>query len=449
MENKIITIKSLCEFIWKVEDKYNLLEHEVDGVKVWQYLRMEIYYLIAKELGILEDRKESQQSTSVLFRNSLGLLRNIFFSNPFLGLKKQRDVIVFTHNRSKKIEDKFEDIYTFSLIKELQSKGDSYLCLEKPFQGKHIRKKKSNTKYLDFILSASILYGRFYRIKEKDSLAVIKDVQKELKIATDKSIDLVSLFQNNIGRYKLAHKLYLGLFKKLKPKVIYSVASYSYLGDMIAAAKDLGIKTVELQHGVVSKYHMGYSFTKKQSLAYYSDVFYSWGDFWIKSVENPFNEVRNNGFQYFKNMSNLYQNIFKENQILILSQAALGSKIMSETLRLIDKFSEFQIFYKLHPEEYSMYKIYPAFAKLDSYRNVRFLEECNLYEIMAKSKIQIGVFSTALYEGLGFSCNTFLYNLNGVEYMQDLIDLDYAKILSVDTNLSLEESNKDSSNNFF
>ena len=122
---------------------------------------------------------------------------------------------------------------------------------------------------------------------------------------------------------------------------------------------------------------------------------------------------------------------------------------MNETLKLINKFSEFQILYKLHPEEYDMYKKYPSYSKLASYKNLIFLEECNLYEIMSKSKIQIGVFSTALYEGLGLSCNTFLYNLNGVEYMQDVIDSEYAKVLSVDVDISLKEFKKNSVNNFF
>ena len=63
----IKTIKDLCEFIWYLEDKYDLLDVEIDGVKIWQYLRIEIYYLMAKELGVLEQRNISQQSFWVIF----------------------------------------------------------------------------------------------------------------------------------------------------------------------------------------------------------------------------------------------------------------------------------------------------------------------------------------------------------------------------------------------
>ena len=445
----IKTIKDLCEFIWYLEDKYVLLDFEIDNVKVWQYLRMEIYYLMAEELGILEQRNKSQQSISVLIKNSFSLFKNIFIANPFLTLNKHKDVVVFTHNRSKKIEDKFEDIYTQSLVTDLRKSNKSFLCFEKPFQGKHVREKDPNVKYQDFILLASILYGKLYRIKDKDSLGLIRQVEKEIENATNNSIDLISLIKRNVGRYKLGNKLYLSLFNKIQPKVIYSVASYSYLGDMICAAKTLGIKTIELQHGVISKYHMGYSFEKKQELLYYSDVFYSWGNFWNKSVSNTFNEVKSFGFQYFRDRIKRYNNKVKENKILILSQTALGEKIMNETLKLVNELSGFQILYKLHPEEYKMYKKYPSYSKLASNKNLKFVEECNLYQIMSESKIQIGVFSTALYEGVGLCCNTFLYNLNGLEYMKDLIDSGYAKVLSSDTDVSSIFFGKRFENNFF
>ena len=135
--------------------------------------------------------------------------------------------------------------------------------------------------------------------------------------------------------------------------------------------------------------------------------------------------------------------------MLILSQAALGQKIMQETLKYMDSFSGYQILYKLHPEEYQMYKSYSDYKTLSLHKNIQFIEECNLYEMMAKSEVQIGVFSTALYEGLGLSCNTFLYNLNGMEYMQDLIDSEYATVLSEGIDISLKEFKNNSVNNFF
>ena len=55
MHSKPTTIKELCKFIWYLEKKYNLLDFEVDGVKVWQFMRMNIYYDLAKKLKILDE----------------------------------------------------------------------------------------------------------------------------------------------------------------------------------------------------------------------------------------------------------------------------------------------------------------------------------------------------------------------------------------------------------
>ena len=59
--------------------------------------------------------------------------------------------------------------------------------------------------------------------------------------------------------------------------------------------------------------------------------------------------------------------------------------------------------------------------------------EIPLYELMAKSNYQIGAFSTAIYEGLMFNCKTFIVDVPGTEYLNDLIEKGYVfKISDVD-----------------
>ena len=59
--------------------------------------------------------------------------------------------------------------------------------------------------------------------------------------------------------------------------------------------------------------------------------------------------------------------------------------------------------------------------------------EIPLYELMAKSSHQIGAFSTAIYEGLMFNCKTFIVDVPGTEYLDDLIEKGFVfKIKDVD-----------------
>ena len=46
---------------------------------------------------------------------------------------------------------------------------------------------------------------------------------------------------------------------------------------------------------------------------------------------------------------------------------------------------------------------------------------------MLKATAQIGAFSTAIYEGLAFNCKTFIIDVPGVEYLDDLIDKNIVK----------------------
>jgi hypothetical protein len=91
-----------------------------------------------------------------------------------------------------------------------------------------------------------------------------------------------------------------------------------------------------------------------------------------------------------------------------------------------------KIVYKLHPGEYARWKKeYPWLVDAD----IKVIEDdsVSLYQLFAESKIQIGVNSTAIYEGLSFGLRTFVLNLPGVEYMEDLAKEHYVTIIrSVD-----------------
>ena len=56
-----------------------------------------------------------------------------------------------------------------------------------------------------------------------------------------------------------------------------------------------------------------------------------------------------------------------------------------------------------------------------------------LYKLFAQSKYQVGAFSTAIYEGLMFNCKTFIVDVPGVEYLDDLVEKNYVfKISDID-----------------
>ena len=262
------------------------------------------------------------------------------------------------------------------------------------------------------------------KITDKDKL-LISNLNKDIKEYFNIDFDIEIFFIEAIQRYKIYYYLYTKLFQKLSPKELYVVISYAH-GDLIKAAKDLNIITKEIQHGTFSQYHLGYSFPEQKiELDYFPDQLLVWNEYWKDMIKLPISNKNTlvYPFQYLESQKNNYQKYKRnDNQMVVLSQGAIGEKMANVILENITLFKNYQIKYKLHPGEYDRWKSYPSLVKLSNLENVEIIKDINLYELFSKSSIQIGVFSTAIYEGVEFGCKTILIDLPGIEYMDKFIE---------------------------
>ena len=152
------------------------------------------------------------------------------------------------------------------------------------------------------------------------------------------------------------------------------------------------------------------------------------------------------GFPYFEENSETYMGMMEEElnqgtddkQILFISQGVIGkylSKLAYETAENINDENNhtqnYQFIYKLHPGEYGTWQENYDFLNkaVNEFGNFIVIDESQppLYELFAKSNYQVGAFSTAIYEGLAFNCKTFIIDVPGVEYLDDLIEKDIVK----------------------
>jgi len=422
--NKPTTIKELCKFIWYLEDKYDLLDFEINGVKVWQYTRMQFYYKLAEASGVLS-QPHSRLSKIDKIKHVLVYVKNSLNDNYFT--LKQKDAVVFSHARIVNVEGKPIDIYTKYFIDELLASGKDIVEFESAHLGVHKKQKQNFAHYTDWIALAQRVYKIFIKVNiPSDKLEVLKKLEDDINTTCESNIDLVVFAIKNIKTYKAYYKIYNKIFLKVKPKVYYTVVSY-WQAAIIKAAKDNGIEVVELQHGTFSKYHLGYSFPdRKEPLEYFPDKLYVWSEFWKKIIKLPINEecVVVNAFRYLDKQKSKFDYIKKKkNQLVVLSQGAIGNAIAQKFLKHYDRFKEYHIKYKLHPGEFDRWENYSALKKLSELDNVEIMKnEIPLYELFAVSSLQVGVFSTALYEGVEFVSDTVLLDVNGIEYMDKFIE---------------------------
>lgn len=434
MSGSVGSVDDLCRVIWSIEREFGLLDLEIDGVKVWQYLRMPIYYHVAERAGVFLAPHVPKSSRFSKVTKVFNYLAGAIFHNPFFGKRSCVDQVVIEHPRSVNFAGQEVDIYSHFYIQSLQASGVSYLRLDRADLGsQHSKLYDPARKYIDIFPILVKLRGLLGKPRlSAQQQALIRSVSERLSAEIGAVVDLEPLLAPAVLKFQVNYRLYKTLFQRLHPKRLVVVVGYAY-GDAIRAAKDLGIETVEIQHGTFSRYHLGYSYPGvEQALDYFPDTFMAWGAFWrdMRVLPLAAERIQLAGFPYFHHLKHQQAQVQKQpNKIVVLSQGALGARIAERVYTLREALKDHQIVYKLHPGEFTRWQEYEHLVRLAEMPNVQIVKQANLYELFASASYQVGVFSTAVYEGIGFGCTTLLLDLPGVEYMADLFDDGLAQLI--------------------
>ena len=461
------TVKEICQNIWNLEEKYGLNHKEIQDCYPWQLIRMYLYYEITRKTKVFESAQQSSLSLFDKVESFLPFAKNSVLSNPLSG-NKTVDVLIFDHPRKVIFNDEYQDIYSYFLKDTLIENGKSFETIESPYLNKHFRNKENinenHVKFNDRILLGSFIHKTRNRGKvpfTEEEKQFIETVKNEIESIFNIKIDLFRIIEDHILNFQYDYKKYIELLQKRKPKQVFLVVAYENKA-LVAACKKMGIEIIELQHGTISPYHLGYSYPENtmkindaiKEIEYFPDKILSFGDYWANSSHFPIDKenIISMGFPYFEENSKTYMKMaenknekdeYKERdrnnkkQILFISQGVIGkylSKMAYETAKNINnenKDKNYNFIYKLHPGEYGTWKEnYDYLTKaVNEFDNFNVIDESEppLYELFAKSNYQVGAFSTAIYEGLAFNCKTFIIDVPGVEYLDDLIEKDIVK----------------------
>lgn len=449
------TVKEICQNIWNLEEKYELNHQMIQDCYPWQLIRMYLYYEITRKTNVFESAQQSSLSLFDKINSFLPFLKNSVLSNPLSG-NENVDVLIFDHPRKVIFEDEYQDIYSYFLKDTLNEMGKSFETIESPYLNNHFRNNKNirenHVKFNDRILLGSFIHKTRNRGKvpfTKEEKQLINAVKEELESTFKIEIDLFRIIEDHILNFQYDYKKYIELLEKRKPKIVFLVVAYENKA-LIAACKKMNIEIIELQHGTISPYHLGYSYPERsmklnneiREIEYFPDKILSFGDYWKNASYYPIDSdnIISMGFPYFEENSRTYMKMAEEKlnqesenkQILFISQGVIGKYLSKLAYEIAENGNEdYQIIYKLHPGEYGTWREnYEYLNKaIDEFENFKVIDESQppLYELFAKSHYQVGAFSTAIYEGLAFNCKTFIIDVPGVEYLDDLIEKDIVK----------------------
>ena len=387
-------------------DKFNSLVKSIDISKI-KYKDENIWSIFRNRIGwnMVMEEYPSGVFTNSKKEHKLAVVKTFFmdiFKLPFY--LRRYDYIYFTSFDDYRVVDGKNVnrlIHEFSLnikdakILEIQST----LSLNKDSE-------LSNINYISntFIIIFRLILSRFITIEPIDSIA--------------KEFDKNGVYLNVNGTVKeyIAYKvLYKLLFKIIKPKMVVTTC-YSH---MLAtkSANDLGIDTLEFQHGKISE-HYAYTIKERIDSSFYPKYIALFGEEdrtylnsskYIKDKENIF-LVGSMLVSYYSNKTN--------NKILSLREQY--SKIIAITLQwtVLDEVIEYIKRESKLNKEYCFILIPRKKEELNSYtfdtNNIKIFLDLTCYEIVANSDYHLTVSSTCAHEAPSLGIKNIFYNIRNL-----------------------------------
>lgn len=411
---------------------YNL---EVENRNVWDLCRLKVYRELCRKLDLMgQSHTQSPSSKSVFFRYKntfTSALKSAGSRNPYLA--NHHDILVYGHSRRKRLDDGYWwDLYFDPLYENSEL---DYLHLEKQYLDSHLTPARTdNLRYMDFIKSLGLIWkktGLGLSGLSQQERTTIEKIEHEVERAFDVELDIVDGIQHRIRLHEALFRLYRKMLARIDPKIAVLVVSYGREA-FIDACKELDIPVIELQHGVIHERHLGYHYPAERTKTLFPDYLLTWGEFWSDSADIPISDecVNSVGYPYLEQQCTEYADVDQKNQILFISQGTIGTELSKLAVEINQHPTiDHDVVYKLHPGEYDRWQDeYPWLVDVDL--DVIDGSEPPLYKLFAESSTQIGVGSTAVYEGLCFDLETYVYDLPGASVLEPLVDDGVAELIS-------------------
>jgi hypothetical protein len=258
----------------------------------------------------------------------------------------------------------------------------------------------------------------------------VSGLEGRLNLKFGTSIGLGELIRSELAERKSKKWLYETLLNRINPEIAIIIAG-PFKQTFIEVCKSRDIPVVELQHGVIYKNNLKHDFPESADVFAYPDYLLTFGEYWDDDVNIPIEDdnIIPVGYPYMERKLKKYSNVRKKNQIIVISQPPIGKSLSKFSLSLNKQLNDWDVVYKLHPREYDTWESeYPWLR--DTEMRVLDSDTPPLYRLFAESKVQVGVGSTAIYEGTAFNLDTYTVDMPGSHVMSYLIERGYSDLVN-------------------
>jgi hypothetical protein len=417
----------------EIERKYDLFKYTVGGFSAWRILRFEVMSNV-QNLPFFSKTKETSRIRRLIER--LSLVRQEL---PRLLFPKQAKYIVktFTSALRETEMDMYKDVYFDDLIRVL----DSWYKIE-ALNNPEYNYRRSKMLFPAEITTAAIdLFASVMSyLGGPRSITTFTAVLLQI-IRAEPELQSLSpgMIRNKLRWFYWSKRIYSILLRKIKPRYVLTADTGEF--PIWAAAQELGITTIEFQHGIFSRDHPDslpdFALIYKNSLIV-PDKLLVYGQYWVDELKgNRFYDrelipVGNLNIEHYRELKlkRMMSNGESSRCTILFTTQGLDRERLIEFVvqfALIAKASmTCQIFIKLHPAENDR-KIYEH--SLSAFPNVQILfthEEPTTYDLLTRSHYHCSIASATHYDALGVGVQTIVLPLAGHEVVAGLVSSGHA-----------------------
>jgi hypothetical protein len=395
----------------EIERKYPVDTILVNGEQVWPYLRMTYYFGYRKNMASEQGEKQLVPPLPKI------LMR--FVRTSFYGLRnwfRKYDYIVLVENSTRRqVGGKYINRFVDPIIDELGP--TRVLCIEgislfPPY--------RLNQVYTRHVVSDSliILFSLFIMLLRRVFFRRYKVVNKGVMDSIEADFGLSVNATNRIEFFEARRKVFTRLFRIMRPRAILLTCYYGK-EPAIRAAKSLGIKVIEIQHGVIGKEHPAYNVYRGLDKSCFPDHLLVFGKQELATFNNSRfidqADVHPVGSFYIEHVRNNY--VLESNLVKKLESynrtvgVTLQGIIEKRTIEFVVQAANLDshIFYILIPRR-PQEKHYSTLNLPD---NVTVIKDKNFYELMMYVDFHSTVNSTCALEAPSLGVQNILVDIDG------------------------------------
>jgi hypothetical protein len=426
----------------KVESETELFNYRVKGICVWDHLRYKVFYdFLFSEVRENEIKKKKEFRSLRLLSRLTIYTKGIFEFILLILKRKKYELVVLDDGNRKYLHGKYINNHLGPFTEHL-SHSRSIIVLnasvERPVYKNHPSIDEIN---ISFLFQIRKLASKFIFFKKSEDL-FFDEIVNILNANFSGHVEKRTLKRDFIERSYFDYIFFTFVMNRLSSKKLILCDNGSCKG-IYEAADRCSISVYDIQHSLMSRYNILYSYSKnvsKESVVMPSKIL-TYGEYWNDkyrtlaeriAVGSPFHEIKKNEV-IGKSVPEAFSHFEKEKTMLIISSMRSGKKLEQIVISLADQLEDFNFIYKLRPNEYPFWKeVYsnefvehPRIFVIDT-------DEIGLYELFRVSSYQIGINSTAIIEGMTFNLKTFILKDSWYLEMLDFIEDGYVKLVVSD-----------------